>query len=55
MVQARSICGKLLEEIHSLQSQQSATPAKRRFQADIDIKIAQLYLLIQGMSRFSFQ
>jgi FtsZ-binding cell division protein ZapB len=54
MAQARDICCKLVEELHHLETSRLAVAAKKRVQADIDSKLAQLYLLSQAMTRFSF-
>jgi FtsZ-binding cell division protein ZapB len=54
MAQARAICCKLIEELHELETSRLGVVAKRRVRAEIDGKLAQLYLLSQAMARFSF-
>jgi chromosome segregation ATPase len=54
MVQAKGICCKLIGEIDRLETSKLGIGARKRVQGDIASKTADLYLLSQAMSRFSF-
>ena len=53
LLNARSMCCKLMDEIHQLEIQKAKTSAKKRIQVDIDAKMSYLSVLYQAMSKFT--
>jgi hypothetical protein len=53
MVQARIICGKLMEDIHQLEISRYGVIARRRINGEVEAKATQLRLLCQEMGRFT--
>lgn len=53
LLNARSMCCRIMDEIHQLEIQKSKSGAKKRIQKDIDAKMSYLSILTQAISKFS--
>lgn len=53
LLNARSMCCRLMDDIHQLEIQKSKSGAKKRIQKDIDTKMSYLKILLQAISKFS--